>query len=218
MCDGLSRNEPKNLPEALKTILGNCNAHARRRFVEVADDFPEECLHVLQELSKVYNNDEVARQLGMPDAQRLRYHQIESGPVMGHLKKWMKAQLREKNVEPNGGLGEAIGYTLKHWRKLVLFLRVPGAPLDNNIVERALKKLILLRKNSLFYKTENGALVGDMYMSLIHTAELCRANVFQYLVALLRYADTVAKTPGDWMPWNYTGALGRLTSGVSSPH
>jgi len=217
MCDGLSRNEPKNLPEALKTILGNCNAHARRRFVEVAHDFPEECLHVLQELSKVYNNDEVARRLKMTDGHRLLFHQAESGPVMGRLKKWMKGQLGEKKVEPNGGLGEAIGYTLKRWRKLVLFLRVPGAPLDNNAVERALKKLILLRKNSLFYKTQNGALVGDMYMSLIHTAELCRANVFQYLVALMRYADTVAKTPGDWMPWNYTGALGRLTSSVDPP-
>jgi len=133
---------------------------------------------------------------------------------MGRLKKWMNQQLEKKRVEPNSGLGEAIDYTLKRWLKLVLFLRVPGAPLDNNIVERSLKKLILLRKNSLFYKTENGARVGDMYMSLIATAELCRVNVFEYLVALLRYADTVARTPGQWMPWNYTGALAGLASGA----
>jgi transposase len=217
MCDGLSRNEPKNLPEALKTIIGNCTAHARRRFVEVADNFPDECLHVLEELAEVYHNDDIARRLRMTDEHRLRFHQLESGPVMVRLKKWMRAELKEKRVEPNSGLGAAIEYTLKHWRKLVLFLRVPGAPLDNNIVERSLKKLILLRKNSLFYKTENGARVGDMYMSLIHTAELCRANVFEYLVALMRNADRVVNSPGEWMPWSYTTALAGLSSGVDPP-
>jgi hypothetical protein len=213
MCDALSRNEPKDLPPALKMILANCNCHARRRFVDVADNFPEQCLHVLEQLAIVYKNDEVARQLKMTDEHRLLFHQLESGAVMGRLKKWMKEQLREKRVEPNSGLGEAIGYTLKHWRKLIVFLKVPAAPLDNNVVERALKKLILLRKNSLFYKTENGARVGDMYMSLIHTAELCGANVFEYLVAIMRHVEAVANDPGQWMPWNYTEALQRLRSG-----
>jgi transposase len=213
MCDALSRNVPKDLPPTLQTILANCNSHARRRFVDVAENFPDECLHVLQQLSTVYKNDEVARQLGMTDEHRLLFHQLESGAVMGRLKKWMKEQLREKKVEPNSGLGEAMGYTLKHWHKLVLFLKVPGAPIDNNIVERSLKKLILLRKNSLFYKTENGARVGDMYMSLIHTAELCGANPFDYLVAIMRHADAVANDPGQWMPWNYTEALHRLGPG-----
>ena len=212
MCDGLSRNVPKNLPGTLKTILANCNCHARRRFVDVADNFPDECLHVLEQLSRVYKNDDVARQLKMTDEHRLLFHQLESGPVMGTLKKWMKKQLKEKKVEPNSGLGDAIGYTLKHWGKLTLFLKVPGAPLDNNVVERALKKLILLRKNSLFYKTENGARVGDMYMSLIHTAELCGANVFEYLVAIMQHADAVANDPVQWMPWNYTEALQCLRS------
>ena len=212
MCDGLSRNEPKDLPEPLKTILGNCNAHARRRFVEVADNFPDQCLHVLEELAEVYKNDDIARELRMSEQDRLLFHQQQSGPVMGRLKKWMKAELREKRVEPNSSLGDAMGYMLKHWRKLVLFLRVPGAPLDNNIVERSLKKLILLRKNSLFYKTENGAQLGDMYMSLIHTAELCGANVFEYLVALMRNADRVVNSPEHWMPWNYTKALASPSS------
>jgi hypothetical protein len=77
-----------------------------------------------------------------------------------------------------------IGYMLKHWVKLTLLLRVPGAPLDNNICERALKKAILHRKNALFYKTLNGAHVGDVFMSLSHSVELNRENAFEYLVAL----------------------------------
>jgi hypothetical protein len=214
MCDGLSRNHPKGVPEDLKTILANCNSHSRRRFVDVANNFPDECLHVLEKLAEVYNNDDIARQLKMTPEHRLLFHQLQSGPVMGRLRRWMKQQLKDKKVEPNSGLGDAIGYTLKHWHKLILFLKVPGAPLDNNIVERSLKKLILLRKNSMFYMTENGARVGDMYMSLIHTAELQGVNVFEYLLAIMRHPDAVAKNPGQWLPWNYTETVACLTSSI----
>jgi len=62
----------------------------------------------------------------------------------------------------------------------------PGAPLDNNVCERALKRAILHRKNSLFYKTAEGAWIGDVYMSLIHTSEVNEVNPFDYLVALQR--------------------------------
>ena len=95
---------------------------------------------------------------------------------------------------------------LKHWEALTLFLREPGAPLDNNLCEQALKKAILHRKNALFYKTENGARVGDLFMSLIHTCNLASANPFDYLTALQEHADEMAKNPGEWMPWNYTSA------------
>ena len=94
-------------------------------------------------------------------------------------------------------LGEAIAYMLKHWEKLTLFLRVPGAPLDNNVCERALKKAILHRKNALFYKTQHGARVGDLFMSLIHTAELNGIEPFDYLVALLRHHRTSPSTPAS---------------------
>ena len=87
-----------------------------------------------------------------------------------------------------------------------MFLREPGAPLDNNLVERALKKAILHRKNSLFYKTLNGAEIGDLYMSLIHTCELNDVNPFEYLTELQQYAGELASSPADWMPWNYREA------------
>jgi hypothetical protein len=110
-------------------------------------------------------------------------------------------------VEPNSGLGKAIAYLLRHWEKLTLFLRVPGAPLDNNICERALKKAIRHRRNSLFYKTCHGAHVGDVFMSLIHTCELCGANPFDYLTGLERHTTEAASNPQNWMPWNYRKTL-----------
>ena len=164
MCGALSRNLPK-LPEKLEILLGNCNAHARRRFVQVTPNFPQECQFVLESFREVYRYDAEAEAQGLSPEARLRYHQEHSQPVMDKLHAWFLAQFAEKKVEPNSGLGTAITYCLNHWPPLTLFLREAGAPLDSNIVERALKKCILHRRNSLFYKTENGAKVADLYMN-----------------------------------------------------
>jgi len=65
------------------------------------------------------------------------------------------------------------------------------------------------RKNALFYRTLNGAQVGDLFMSLIHTAELCGANSFDYLTELQRHTQELAANPAEWMPWNYRQTIGR---------
>src|SRR6516165_5536836 len=203
MCDALSRN----LPGELQTILAYCLAHARRQFVDVYDRFPEPCRYLLESLAVVYRNDAVARQRQLSPGARLQWHQEASGPTMEQLHAWLRRQLDEKLTEPNSALGGAIGYMLRHWEKLTLFLRQAGAPLDNNICERALKKAILHRKNALFYKTQNGAHVGDLFMSLIYTCQLNQANPFDYLTELQRHTDQLAINPELWMPWNYQETL-----------
>ena len=205
MCDALSRNVPK----AFETILANCLTHGRRQFVDVAVNFPDACLYVLTILKDVYQNDAEAKNTSMSAEARLRFHQAQSGPKMEALKTWLIAQIEDRKVEPNSSLGQAIAYMRKHWDKLTLFLRQPGAPLDNNICEQALKKAILHRKNAYFYKTENGAHVGDLFMSLIHTCELNGVNPFDYLTELNKHADKLAMTPTDWMPWTYRDTLAK---------
>jgi transposase len=212
MCDALARNAPAEL----KTILANCLAHGRRQFVDVADRFPEECRHVLESLSAVYHNDAIARERNLSPEERLLFHQAESGPTMEELHLWLARQFDEHLVEPNSALGGAITYLLRHWEKLTLFLRVAGAPLDNNVCERAMKKAILHRKNAYFYKTCHGAHVGDVFMSLIHTCELCAANPFDYLTELDRHADRAGVAPQDWMPWNYRETLERTAYAETS--
>jgi transposase len=204
MCDALSRN----LPGELQTILAHCLAHARRRFVDVYDRFPEQCRYLLESLAVVYRNDASARERGLSPEARLEFHQQESQPTMQQLHAWLKRQFDEKLTEPNSALGSAIGYMLRHWEKLTLFLRQAGAPLDNNLCERALKKAILHRKNALFYKTQNGARVGDLFMSLIYTCQLNQANPFDYLTQLQQHAERVAANPELWLPWNYRTTLG----------
>ena len=199
MCDGLSRN----LPKEFEVILAGCNIHARRNFVDVAADFPDECRYVIETFRDVYKNEAFTKDQGMTPEERLAFHKTETGPLMEKYNQWLHAQLNEKKVEPNSALGDAIKYTIKHWNPLTLFLRVAGAPLDNNVCERILKKAILHRKASLFYKTENGAHVGDLFMSLIHTCELCKADPFDYLNELQHHAKEVAANPQNWLPWNY---------------
>ncbi len=184
--------------------------YGRRQFVDVADRFsrgvPARAGVALCDLPQ--RRDRPGTE-SFPRTPRLLFHQTESGPTMEALHAWLARQFDERRVEPNSALGGAISYLLKHWEKLTLFLRVAGAPLDNNICERALKKAILHRKNALFYKTCHKALhVGDVFMSLIYTCtSLCGANPFDYLTELERHAGELSTNPQNWMPWNYRETL-----------
>ena len=69
--------------------------------------------------------------------------------------------------------------------------------------------MILHRKNALFYRTMNGAQVGDLFMMLIHTCELNGVNSFDYLTELQRHAQELAAHPAHWMPWAYRANVER---------
>ena len=202
MCDALAANTVGEAGE-LNTILAHCLAHARRRFVEVETKFPEEVEHLLGELRKVYRNDARTKQEQMDPQARLAFHQCESRPIMTGLETWLRDQIEERKVEPNSGLGQAITYMRKHWTPLTLFLREVGAPLDNNACEAVVKRAIMHRKNSLFYRSATGARAGDTFMSLIHSAELNGVEPFDYLIELLKHPEEVEQEPGKWMPWAY---------------
>ena len=203
MCDALA----SNITGPFATVLCNCLAHGRRGIVDVVEHFPEACRHVIEVLAEVYRHDASCRTDKLSPEQRLAFHQAHSAPLMQDLLSWMNAQFEQRLVEPNSGLGKALNYLIKHWAALTLFLRKAGAPLDNNVCERALKNAILHRKGSMFYKTPNGAAVGDIYMSLIHTCRLCDVNPFDYLQALQRHAQDVQSNAALWLPWNYREQL-----------
>ena len=172
------------------------------------ENFPDESLYFLEELSTVFLNEKTAKKQKLNPQQRLEFHQEHSRPVMDRLWDWMECQFEEKRVEPNSGLGEAIKHLKKNWEPLTLFLRKPGVPIENNIAERAMKKAVLNRKNAQFYRNQNGADVGDLFMTLIHTCELNEVNPFDYLTQVLRNVGKVtAENAVDWMPWSYKAQL-----------
>lgn len=193
--------EAKNWTGEFEQVVSKCLQHGRRQFTEIETEFPAECRRVLDDLQAVYNNERQTR--AMPAQGRLLYHQQYSGPILGELRTWCERQFDERLVEPNSALGRAIQYLLRHWSGLTRFLEIEGAPLDNNFVERVLKRAVLHRKNSLFYKTPHGAGVGDILMSLIETCALNKVNPFDYLATLVRQSSRVRQAPGEWLPWNY---------------
>jgi hypothetical protein len=202
MCDASS----SNTSPAFEAIVANCLAHARGKFVAIESSFPVECRFVLESLGQVYHNDDETSWMS-PEA-RLEYHKQHSRPVMDRLRERMQSDLDERRVEPNASLADAYNYMLKRWDKLTRFLEIPGADLDNNAVERALKMTVLHRKNALFFKTENGAWVADVLMSLIQTAIRCGADPYDYLATLKRNAAAVRREPAEWLPWSYPRGLG----------
>ena len=203
MSDALSRNE---IDEGL-VIRCHCLAHGRRQFSDIEDVFPSECRVVLDVLKQVFDHDEESRDQQMSPEARLAYHQDYSQPLMEELKGWLDHQLEDRLVEDNGSLGKAIFYMKGHWETLTRFLSVPGAPLDNNLVERALKLFIRQRKNSLFYKTEHSAYIASVLTSLIATCIYAGVNVLDYLVALQEHRAEVFADPSAWLPWTYEASL-----------
>ena len=197
MGDALSSNWSREF----ETIICKCLAHARRQFVDLEAAFPAECGRVLNDLAAVYGRDAQTRE--MSDEERLLYHQQHSGPVLAALRSWISEQMDERRVEPNSSLGRAFAYILKHWEGLTRVLSVAGAPLDNNLVERALKLVVLHRKNALFFRTEHGAAIGDIIFSFVKTCHLNGVSAWNYLVSLVRHAREVRQNPSQWLPWNY---------------
>jgi len=201
MCDALSRN----IPASFKTILCNCLSHGFRKFNDLKEFYPEPCIRVIELIATVYKHEEMT--IGLTKQQRLEHHQQHSALIMNQLHEYIMHQLDSKQVEPNDSLGKAMRYMLKHWYALTQFLRVAGAPFDNNILERALKIPIRGRRTWLFYKTEYGAMIGGVLTSIIYTCALSGINPLNYLIALQENKNQIFKEPERWLPWCYQETL-----------
>jgi hypothetical protein len=188
----------------LAVLHGVCNAHGRRQFVDVQQHFPEQVHWVLEHYQHIWVNDDVCAEKVMDSEHRLAYHAEHSLPVMQEIRAWGAQQIDEQGVEPNSGLGKAIGYFERHFDRLTLFCKTEGAKIDNNVMEAALKLIVRNRKNAYFYKTPAGAGISDVITSCIATTQLAHINVFDYFNAIQRHRAAVKDNPEQWLPWNYT--------------
>jgi hypothetical protein len=204
MSDALSAN---TLADESGVIRCHCLAHGYRQFDDIEDVFPLECLRVLDDLAAVFEHEAVTQAQPMSGAQRLAYHQAQSGPILTALKTWLEQQVSERLVEPSSSLGKAFSYLLNRWESLTRFLSVPNAPLDSNTVERALKLMIRQRKNSLFFASAHSAYVASLISSVVATCAEAKVNALSYLVALQEHRSQEFRNPAAWLPWNYTEQL-----------
>ena len=189
------------------TIECNCTSHGRRKFVEIEHLFPLECNTVIDAIAAVYKNDDYCKKNNLSPIDRLAYHQKHSKQIIDDLKLYMQQKMDNKEVEPNSSLGKAFTYWLKRWDKMTRYLTVAGAPIDNNIVEQGLKRIILFRKNCLFHKTVNSAMITSRIASIIATSIEAGINPLDYMEALVDNQNQVVKEPECWLPWNYQEQL-----------
>ncbi|MCY4045679.1 MAG: transposase [Cellvibrionales bacterium] len=204
MSDALSRNKPTELKDFNYSL---CNAHGRREFVSVIDHFPDEVTHILEWYQKIWSLDQRIKRQNLSDEKRLELHKRYSMLIMQQLYDDFVQCLEEELVEQNSGLGKAMQYFINHFEGLTQFCKVKGAPIDNNLMEQALKWMVRDRKNAMFHKTISGAAIADVITSIIATAANACVNVFEYLNTLQRYAKEVKDCPEKFMPWNYEEAL-----------
>jgi hypothetical protein len=134
MSDALSANRLEPQPP-VDVIECFCLAHGLRQFSDIEEAFPQACAYVLGILDQVFEHERVSAERSLSAAERLVFHQQHSAPLMAQLHRWLEQPIEHREVEPSSSLGKAFNYLLKHWQKLTQFLRIAGAPLDNNVVE-----------------------------------------------------------------------------------
>jgi transposase len=190
----------------------NCLTHARRNFFDIKGVYKRECATILGMIQKIYLNDGVTKEQKMSNDVRFEYHQVNSRPILNALMDYCEDQLEK--CEPNGDLREALDYLLNHWNPITNFTRVPGAMLDNNWIERLVKDIIKVRKNSLFFKTEISSKIASIVLSIIETCKVCSVNSFHYLYSVMENQTVVKASPHLFLPWNYQEYLQKKDANV----
>jgi hypothetical protein len=200
--DMLAANTPHISSDLQKNvIMSGCLVHARRKFFELLDFWPNECRYFIEEIAHIYNNED--RCIYMNDKDRLKYHQENSWVHMNNIYNKIESLFASKQVEPNSDLGKAMNYWLNHKKKLTTFLRLKGVVLDNNLSERALKRIIIQRKNSLFFYSRDSAEILSGMASIVATCKENNINAFAYLNWIQENWKLAQETPEHFLPWSY---------------
>lgn len=197
MTDASNQNNPS--VEGVDIIHSKCLAHGRRKFYDIKDYYPNECNYFLEQIALIYGNETKAKRLGA--AERLAYHKANSAEPINNIYNMIAHLFDTKAVEPNSALGKAMQYWLNHKDGLTKFLEVADVAIDNNTSEQALKKIILQRKNSLFFKTKDSAKILNGMSSIVSTCQEQGINAFAYLNMIQEKANEVRKDPGKFLPW-----------------
>ena len=232
ICDLMSGRDRESLPLLISDGLNsydkcknsgidvNCNIHARRKVVE--EDPKRETYvgqAVLDCFGQIYKNDKYCKDNKLSPIGRMDYHKEHSTYHFEKIRAVFNiisgvednASIRETysipdylaEDEPNGDLRATADYFLKRYESLTRVSCIPGVPLDTNYVERIIKVIIRLRKNSLFFNNIASAAYSGEVLSLLETAVVNGINVFDYMNFLLSNKEDVIKCPHNYLPWLY---------------
>ena len=173
-----------------KIEQAHCWAHVRRKYIEIEDHYPEACQQILDLIGELYEIEKSVPDTSDALELRARVRDERSRNVVAAIKQWALAQ----RSSPRSALREAIDYMLKLWPGLTAFLENPRVALDNNATERALRPVVLGRKNHYGSRSRRGTEVAAVFYSLLDTARLCGLDPKDYL---LKAAKAAIEEPGS---------------------
>ena len=184
-------------------VVGNqitragCWAHARRKFVDCQKTQPQVASQAMELIGRLYGTER--RAAGRDDAARLGLRQRESVPVLAVL----KDRLHDWHAQllPKHPMSEAVRYCLNQWNELNVFASDGAVPIDNNVSERQMKRIVLNRKNSLFVGNQRGGHTAAILSSLTSTCTRHQIDPQRYLTQLLTNLPATPLSRLDqWLP------------------
>ncbi len=200
--EALARGAPKVQPV-------HCWAHVRRKFLEAESSFPEESRKAIDLIGELYEVERSVPTLprSAPEkartevlALRARLREERSRPIIDELRGW--AYETKPATLPQSSLGKAIDYMLSLWPGLTVFLTDPRVPLDNNAAERALRGVVVGRKNHYGSHSKRGAEVAAIFYTLFESAKLAGIDPHRYVLEATRRA--IASPGTATLPENVT--------------
>jgi len=176
ICDGYSAYGTLK-KQGKKFKLGHCMSHVRRKFKEIEQYEPGQCTEVLDLIGQLYGVEQSCPTGPPGDEMRARLRKQQSVKIMQQIHDWA---LRTRAL-PESALGKAIKYMGDMWEGLQLFLTDPAVAIDNNATERALRTVVLGRKNHYGSRSERGTEVAALFYSLVESAKLAGLEPSTYL-------------------------------------
>jgi hypothetical protein len=191
-----------------KVVEVACWAHARRKFHDARNSDHGRSAEALAHIRLLYDVESQAQErfTAQFEAQkqnqdprslgsiRLELRQAMSVPRLATFKIWLESQQAAHGgpVLPKSPMGAAITYALNQWEALCVYCTDGDLSIDNNVSERALRRIAVGRNNWMFCGSDNGGNTAAVLFSFIATAERHRVNPFEYLRDVL---DRIARTP-----------------------
>ena len=197
LVDGYVAYESLANREGIDIVLANCWAHVRRKFVEAEQNYPGPCGEALDMIGELFAIErELPKLVRLTDEEKAQALEVRakvrserSAPLVEKLRAWAV----EQRGLPKGGLRKAIEYMLKLWRGLTTFLKDPRVEIHNNGTERALRGMVIGRKNHYGSRSVRGTEVAALLYTLVESAKLSGVNPEAYLIAAIKCA---METPG----------------------
>lgn len=174
-----------------------CWLHLKRKFVEAERTAPEIALSVVESVRALYAVEHAAKQ--MKPADRLALRQEKSAPIVSALRNRLDRWKLE--LLPKHPMADAVNYALNQWQAMTTFLGDAAVPLDNNISEREMKRVVINRKNSLFVGNERGGRTMAILSSMTSTCRRLGIDSQLYLTQLITNMPTLQQSELNlWLP------------------